>query len=322
MPAKTKNALAEALKAIYIVVNTKGGVGKTTTSLQVVIPWLFERINKSATPSNETKKIKLYEIDENNDSKQNFGNSQIMDTHLVVNPEKELEDIFINECASLERDYPIVFDIGVGPSTKALDTLANITLDEKIIFIVPTKNDEDDYNDTLTTIEKIKQINKKPNIIIVCSDSRWDFGDEENYLKPEFGLIFGEFLNLKTNKPFPSIFSQGAIDENYTSLTKTALFIETKVSMQQTLYEVAKTYSYIESSKGNNEYEKRLVDAKSKYEELAKAGDIEKASAANKEFLLERKKLALFRSCKNFATKNLYPVFEKLESIIISNFFN
>lgn len=221
------------IKDIYIAVSSKGGVGKSTTTQQMIIPFLSQILNKDNT---YTKKIKLYEVDANNDSSKTFENTQLFESFLIKNPEKEFEKTINDELCNLRRDYPIVIDIGVGYFANALKTLSESFIDDKIHFIVPTKAGQEDFNNTVNTIQMIKNNFENPNIIIALSDAVCTFSEKKD-LREEFGWHFGELLNISTGKKRTDIFKLTGIEEKYFTLKKDDLIDKVKGLYGITMYE-------------------------------------------------------------------------------------
>lgn len=218
---------------IYIALSSKGGVGKSTTTQQMIIPFLSQILNKDNTYS---KKIKLYEVDANNDSSKTFENTQLFESYLIKNPEKEFEKTINDELCNLRRDYPIVIDIGVGYFANALKTLSESFIDDKIHFIVPTKAGQEDFNNTVNTIQMIKNNFENPNIIIALSDAVCTFSEKKD-LREEFGWHFGELLNISTGKKRTDIFKLTGIEEKYFTLKKDDLIDKVKGLYGITMYE-------------------------------------------------------------------------------------
>lgn len=221
------------IKDIYIAISSKGGVGKSTATQQIIIPFLSQILNKDNTYS---KKIKVYEVDANNDSSKTFENTQLFETHLIKNPEKEFKKTINSELCNLKRDYPIVIDIGVGYFSDALKTLSESFIDDKIHFIVPTKAGQEDFNNTVNTIQMIKNNFENPNIIIALSDAVCTFSEKKD-LREEFGWHFGELLNLSTGKKRADIFKITGIEEKYFSLKKDDVIDKVKGLYGITIYE-------------------------------------------------------------------------------------
>jgi cellulose biosynthesis protein BcsQ len=61
--------MSEKIGKLHVVINTKGGVGKTTTST-IVASYLYEKSNKES-------KIKILEVDDNNNSGAAYCDSEI-----------------------------------------------------------------------------------------------------------------------------------------------------------------------------------------------------------------------------------------------------
>jgi len=141
--------------ARVMVVNTKGGVGKSTVAQQVLVPYLFE---KTGQP------IKLVEIDELNFDSAVLNNSQIVDrTFLKLN---QLSDL-----AELLAEDNLVIDTGGNLSgeevLKFLNESGLIFLID--LFVIPLTDGEQDSVNAVDTMNKIKKFNPDSNIIFALN---------------------------------------------------------------------------------------------------------------------------------------------------------
>lgn len=295
---------------IFIDISSKGGVGKTTTAVQFLAPYLYQKINKST--SKEVKKIKLFEVDAKNNSSDSLKNSTIFEQVLVKNGTKALEEKLNIELANLVRDYPIIIDVGVAYAKEVLETLGNILTDEKVHFIVPTKQDESDVNNAVETIRDIKKIRSDANIILSCSDALCGF-DELDELKEEFGMVFGKYINLETNLFEQSIFERLNIDEKFISLKKSPLYIESKKTFKITIYEAGLIGKSLSNLKEPNELLTELSEIKEELKVAQKSKNEEKINELNLKSLIIRKKITFYKKCATYLSKYIEPMFRQFE---------
>lgn len=295
---------------LIIDISSKGGVGKTTTAVQFLAPYLYQKINKST--SKEIKKIKLFEVDAKNNSSDSLKNSTIFEQVLVKNGTKALEEKLSIELANLVRDYPIIIDVGVAYAKEVLETLGNILTDEKVHFIVPTKQDESDVNNAVETIRDIKKIRSDANIILSCSDALCGF-DELDELKEEFGMVFGKYINLETNLFEQSIFERLNIDEKFISLKKSPLYIESKKTFKITIYEAGLIGKSLSNLKEPNELLTELSEIKEELKVAQKSKNEEKINELNLKSLIIRKKITFYKKCATYLSKYIEPMFRQFE---------
>jgi len=298
------------LTDLIIDISSKGGVGKTTTAVQFLAPYLYQKINKST--SKEIKKIKLFEVDAKNNSSDSLKNSTIFEQVLVKNGTKALEEKLSIELANLVRDYPIIIDVGVAYAKEVLETLGNILTDEKVHFIVPTKQDESDVNNAVETIRDIKKIRSDANIILSCSDALCGF-DELDELKEEFGMVFGKYINLETNLFEQSIFERLNIDEKFISLKKSPLYIESKKTFKITIYEAGLIGKSLSNLKEPNELLTELSEIKEELKVAQKSKNEEKINELNLKSLIIRKKITFYKKCATYLSKYIEPMFRQFE---------
>lgn len=91
-----------------LVANTKGGVGKSTVSMQVLVPFLFEA---TKTP------VTLYEFDDENEDSKSFGDSRIVKTVQVKVATTELREK-IGEI--MLDDSSAVIDVGANKTASII----------------------------------------------------------------------------------------------------------------------------------------------------------------------------------------------------------
>jgi len=178
--------MEENYSSVYVIVNEKGGVGKSITS-KFILPTLLYKPDI---------KINVYEIDNTNSAK-NF-DSELINYNLFKIDEQNnaIFDIVFNEDDS--KTVSIV-DVGGGDDVHAvLKSLAK----NKIVnpkFIIPTNDDAEQFDNISNTIAKIKKYYDNPRIILVLnkvhdvSNPKAQFvnlfGNEKWGYKPDFPKI-------------------------------------------------------------------------------------------------------------------------------------
>ena len=163
---------------IYIVTNTKGGTGKTTTALHILptIAYL-----------NGYQDINYYQLDDNN--KIDIDSKSISIKNYTL---KYTENVIDSVELDIELDSKVVniIDIGGGNDTKSvlnyLKKSSEIEPNE-ITFFIPINTNLSQQKNLKDTIALIQDSYSKPKIILILNE----VNDIENY-KSEFINIFGD----------------------------------------------------------------------------------------------------------------------------------
>ena len=168
------------------VISSKGGVGKSTISMQLVVPFLFERSGKSI--------VKHYEFDDENSDSSSFGAS-LLSTRKQVNVSspllrEELAEIFA-------EDEALCLDIGANKTTMTLiEALNDSGMINFLDFVViPILDGEQDGINTSFIYSVLKGYNQNLKFIFVLNrvkDLEYAHYQFENY----FGDSRGIFKNI------------------------------------------------------------------------------------------------------------------------------
>jgi len=153
-----------------LVVNTKGGVGKSTVAQQVLVPFIYERAGQP---------IKLVDIDELNFDSAVLGNSGILErVFLRLNQLQDLAELLAND--------NLVIDTGGNLSgeevLKFLNESGLIFLID--LFVIPLTDGEQDSVNAVDTMNKIKKYNPDSNIVFALN--RVKNIDNERDIKLQF----------------------------------------------------------------------------------------------------------------------------------------
>lgn len=132
---------------MIVVVNTKGGSGKSTTASHLIAPWVFNRLGKAV----------IIEVDDQNSESSVFRRSSIEARRYPMGDdsvsryavEKIVEDSY--------SDFLIV-DVGGNRTSEAfLHNLSHVGADEDIdLIVVPVSGSGQDVDNAYTTIAMIK----------------------------------------------------------------------------------------------------------------------------------------------------------------------
>ncbi len=164
---------------IYIVINSKGGVGKSTFSNQILAHYLYEK--------NKKQKTKLIEIDDENEDSKILKDSEILTSKLIsTNKINTIDEIFL-------EDKDVVIDVGGNKTaTIFLKELENIELDDNVTFCIPLGTGIQDVANAKDTQIAINKIQQNAKIIFVLSSNKGD-DIEDDYVQ-----FFGsKFIDTK-----------------------------------------------------------------------------------------------------------------------------
>ena len=141
-----------------IVLNSKGGVGKSTVSMQLLAPYIFDRFGQVA---------KLYELDDENDDSKAFNESNIVEFHKpLVNGDLRdtLSEIVL-------KDSHMILDIGANKTTTAV---LSALMDSGMIYavnlvVIPLLDGEQDAINAIMTYIAIRDSIKTPKFLFVLN---------------------------------------------------------------------------------------------------------------------------------------------------------
>ena len=162
---------------IFIVSNTKGGTGKTTSALHILPTTAYLEGYRN---------INYYQLDDNN--KVNIPSKAINIKNYTINNTSDVMDKVELDIA-LDSETVNIIDIGGGNDTKSvlnyLKTKSEIKK-EDITFFIPITTNLSQQQNLKDTIELIKDSHSNPKIILILNE----VVDLDNY-KEEFINIFG-----------------------------------------------------------------------------------------------------------------------------------
>ena len=170
---------------IYVTINEKGGVGKSTLAFHFLTSYLLQKKSEKLLKDAERKGsplIRVFEFDEHNKTKKNFSNDFFMEVESVSLDTGSMEEAFSNiEFYSDEED--VILDIGGSQNTyKFLDMLSESSLRENVLFIVPDTNSRSEGLEN--TISRILECNngRKDNIIVALNGASQNIPMEEDFI--------------------------------------------------------------------------------------------------------------------------------------------
>ena len=184
-----------------LILSTKGGVGKSTISMQLVAPYLYEK--------NDYNPIKYYECDDTNKDINSYGATALIKRNLVEMHSPMLrEELF----EIISQDEMICMDVGGNNTAKKLmDSLGEAGGFEFIdLVLIPTLDGEQDMINAIDTYKYIREISAKVKIMFVLNRVR-----EVTYVKEQFDHFFGDSRGVFNNFFCAKEFIQDDEFENY-----------------------------------------------------------------------------------------------------------
>lgn len=262
-----------------IVLNTKGGVGKSTVSMQVIAPYLFWKNGKS-------DKINLIEFDDENSDSETFINSKIVDSKRYKLTGNDLDSTLIN--ATLDNDN-LVADIGGNKTTTyVLKSLSDTNLiDAFDCVVIPLTDGEQDSINAINVYEQIRNLSADIKVIFALSRV-----DRSMDLEIQFLDFFGDLKGRIDNR-------EGYINrvaESDRNILKINNDESIKVSRAygQTVFEIC---------------DLSLDDMKEKMKEALKEKDFEKSKKISY-------RITLVNKAKDFKEDTLKECFIKLDEVV------
>lgn len=143
-----------------LVINAKGGVGKTTASIELFAPFLYLR--------NKADKVRVFSYDEENFLNNFYENSEILEIYSKKVSATDMEDdISLN----LLKNIPMVLDIGANKTTTyMLKALENTGLFHILDLVaIPITDGEQDVLNAKSIYNSIKRMSKEIPIVFVLS---------------------------------------------------------------------------------------------------------------------------------------------------------
>ncbi|WP_200763787.1 ParA family protein [Nitrosophilus alvini] len=258
------------------VLNTKGGVGKSTISMQLLVPYLFQ---KTLQP------VSYFEFDDENEDSISFDKCSLVWLEKVRVEGNDLRDQ-LRDILLLENC--ICMDVGANKTAVyVLDALIDsgmiYTLD---LIVIPLMDGELDAVSALNIYHKVKDAN--PDIKTLFVLNRWN---ETRDLHSQFDLFLGDKYGLFDTKGIINYIKEE--DRNYCVLADSDA-IKYSRSFGITLWELANIKENIDE-----ELKKAILNGASKDE-------IRKISF----------KKALKKDCESYKERILKKAFRDLDKIL------
>lgn len=175
-----------------LCISTKGGVGKSTLSIQLIVPALFEM--------GANQRISLYECDDENSDSLSYGASKLVDRHLVRVDTPFLRDDLLELTL---KEHPTCIDIGGNKSTTivldALDASGAIHFID--LAIIPMLDGEQDGLNAIDIYQRLKLLRPDMPILFVLNRAK-DLRYIEHQFENFFGDVRGIFQNINPVKEY------------------------------------------------------------------------------------------------------------------------
>lgn len=258
------------------VVNTKGGVGKSTVSMQLVVPYLYQKTNIP---------VSYFEFDDENEDSISFEKSKLIWLERVSVAGKDLREE-VRDILLLENN--IVLDIG---ANKTAVYVLSALIETGMIYaldsvVVPLMDGELDATSALHMYQKVKNAN--PDIKVVFVLNRWN---ENREIESQFDIFLGDKYGFFDTKGVINYIEEK--DRNYIVLADSDA-IKYSRAFGMTLWEFATTQMDIDC-------------------ELKEA--IHKGASKEEIKRLSFKK-ALKSDCEKYYERILRPAFAQLDAIL------
>jgi len=214
-----ENKVKELAGMMYIVVSTKGGVGKSTIATQVVAPLVYDITNEP---------VKVLEVDNNNVS-------DTLDSAIVkVSSFTVADGIFETQKSLFEvfNNKQVVIDGGGGDDTnKLIESVTNLNIDDKCTFFIPVLKNKNGMKNLIDTYRKIRE-NSSSKIVVVLNQANSSIAKD---LEKEFCYFFGN-EKLSITGAFSEMYEDANIE--VVSVQDTNVF-DLAEDYQLTAYEIA-----------------------------------------------------------------------------------
>lgn len=229
-----------------LVVSSKGGVGKSTISMQLVAPYLFEK--------NDRKEVKFYEFDDENIDSLSYGASVLTNREPIDVEEFVIMDKFIE---ILSKDESCCIDVGGNKSTSlCLQTINDCGMINSIdLVVIPLLDGEQDAINAVNIYNELKEISRDIKILFALNRVK-----NLKFVQYQFDNFFGDVRGLFEDRN--AVLNQIGQDkvEDFVSIEDSDM-IKYSRKFGMTIYEIAaqKRDFTLEFEKTNEEKEKKLI---------------------------------------------------------------
>ncbi len=228
-----------------LIINTKGGTGKSTIAMQVIAPYLYEKNGKNP--------IDLFIFDPQNNESDYISKSKIIGSIGLFNKDSEIGkvtnyDIIERFSKAIANSKQAVVDVGANQSTDDFTNkvlVGNGMIEHFDLVIIPLKSGAGDLKNALQTFSSLSSLSDNIKIIFALNDCK-------EYLYRQFYRFFNDPLgvtdnkNLQNENTLNNLKTSIKYKENYkgfiTLLNRSEIMISLDYGM--TMYEIAQPESH------------------------------------------------------------------------------
>jgi cellulose biosynthesis protein BcsQ len=260
-----------------VILNAKGGVGKSTISMQVVVPYLYTRSGN--------KMINYYEFDDENEDSKSFINSKLVNSQQIKVTESNLRDVITD---IVLRDEPMCVDVGANKTTTYFMTslIDSGMIDAIDMIVIPLSDGELDSINAIELYYKIKESGSDVKVLFILN--RYN---ELRDIHSQFDIFLGDKRGFFDTQGF--IENVLEKDRNYVTLADSDA-IKYCRSFGTTVWELAHLDRDLAGQLREAIKEKR----------------------DKQEIKLLSFKKALKGDCELFTEKSLDPIFERIDNLL------
>lgn len=173
-----------------IIINSKGGVGKSTTSMQIIAPFLYEMCGN--------KKVNFIELDDENEDSTTFAGSELVEAQRIQITGTDLDSKLLDIIVDNDN---IILDVGGNKTTTyVINSLSSTGIISALdLIVIPMMDGEQDASNAIKLYNRVRELNSDIKIVFALSrvDSSMDiemqffdfFGDRQGRINDRPGLI-------------------------------------------------------------------------------------------------------------------------------------
>ena len=169
-----------------IVLNSKGGVGKSTTATQVLAPYLYIK-------NGQNDRVNLIEFDDENSDNKSFSNSEILEAKTIKVSGNDIDTALTDNVLNYDD---VILDIGGNKTTTyVIDSLIDSgVINAFDLIVIPLTDGEQDSVNAINVYNKIRENNDTSKIIFAIV---WVNNSNENEIQilDFFGDLKGRLDN-------------------------------------------------------------------------------------------------------------------------------
>lgn len=231
-------------KLKILVLSSKGGVGKSTVSMQIIAPYLYEK--------NQRNMISFYEFDDENIDSLSYGGSFLSNRESIDVEEFLIMEKFIE---ILSKDEFCCIDVGGNKSTTlCLNTLNDCGMISQIdLAIIPLLDGEQDAINAKNVYDSLKKMDSNIKIIFALNRVK-----NQKFIEYQFDNYFGDIREIFDDSS--ALIHHIEDKDNYICIEDSDM-IKYSRKFGITIYEIAEqNRDFISELKDTNEEkEKKLI---------------------------------------------------------------